>query len=418
MNAAKKIFSNTVYQTIGKVATMGTTILVTMLVTRKYGPAGYGTLSIILTFPALFFIVADFGMNAIVAGEITKSPKKIGYLFNNLLTLRLIFSALLSLFGIIALQLFPYPNDVKLAGSLILPTVITFGIYTSTNAVYQAKLSYNRSIVGPILRSLAVLALVLYLISLNLPVVWLVPAFIVGDILLGGASLVLVRKFVGRIRLSFDKKTFQYIALAAFPLGMAAMTNPIIGKADILLLSVLKNESAVGFYNLAYKVFEVCLVVPVFFVNAAYPYMIRHFKESKDKLASTSRKLFWALLLMGFVATAVVLAGAPLIVKIIGGSGFESSVLALRILALSFPIFFVTNVLLWHLITIGRRKPIPFIYWAAVLLNIGANLIVIPRWSFIGSAVVNGLTEVFVLVGLVIVVIRRSHRCLVTPRPL
>lgn len=400
MKTARKIISNTIYQTIGKLATMGTSIVVTMLVTRRFGPEGYGILSIILLFPTLFFIIGDFGMNAIVAGDIAKEEKDHDKLFSSLLTLRLIFTGILSFLGIIFIWAMPYPLSVKIAGTAIMPTIITFGIYTSTNAIYQAKLSYNRSIISPIARSVAILLLVAFLLDRGVGVEWLVTAYIVGDILLGGISILLAKKFISQIKLSFDKKMYQYIFISALPLGLAAITNPIIGKADTLLLSLFKNETAVGYYSLAYRIFEVCLIVPVFFINAAYPYMVKHYKESHRALSQTSKKLFLALISMGILALSFVWTLAPFMVRILGGTGFESSVLPLRILSLALPVFYLTNLLLWYLITIGKRNPIPFIYWAAVVLNIGANLFVIPRWSFLGAAVVNGVTELFVLLAL------------------
>ncbi|MFH1896282.1 MAG: oligosaccharide flippase family protein, partial [bacterium] len=226
---------------------------------------------------------------------------------------------------------------------------------------------------------------------------------------LGGLSLALVKKFVGKIKLVGDRKMYQYILVSALPLGIAAITNPIIGKADTLLLSVLKDESAVGFYSLAYKIFEVFLVVPVFFVNAAYPYMVKHFKEGGARLLATSKKLGVVLFAGGLIALGLVWLLAPFMIRVLGGEGFEASILPLRILALSFPVFFVTNILLWHLITLGKRRAIPVIYWLAVIINIGANLVVIPHYSFVGSAVVNGLTEVFVLVGLFAVVLSKHE---------
>lgn len=379
---------------------MGTSIVVTMLVTRRFGPDGYGILNIILLFPTLFFIISDFGMNAIVAGDIAKEEKDQDKLFNSLLTLRLIFTGILSFLGIIFIWAMPYTLSVKIAGTAIMPTIITFGIYTSTNAIYQAKLSYNRSVVSPIARSVSILLLVAFLLSRGVGVEWLVVAYIVGDILLGGVSILLAKKFVSQIKLSFDKKMYQYIFISALPLGLAAITNPIIGKADTLLLSILENEAAVGYYSLAYRIFEVCLVVPVFFINAAYPYMVKHYKKSHEALSRTSKKLFLALISMGILALAFVWLFAPLMVRILGGTGFEDSILPLRILSLALPVFYLTNLLLWYLITVGKRRPIPFIYWTAVLLNIGANLFVIPRWSFLGAAVVNGITELFVLLAL------------------
>ena len=61
---AKKIASNTLYQMIGKLVTMAVTIAVTVIVTRLYDREGYGLFNIMQVFPALFFVIVDFGFNA------------------------------------------------------------------------------------------------------------------------------------------------------------------------------------------------------------------------------------------------------------------------------------------------------------------------------------------------------------------
>ena len=60
---AVKVFSNTLFQLIGKVITMSVTIFSTIVITRSFGREGYGWFNIMQTFPALFYIIADFGMN-------------------------------------------------------------------------------------------------------------------------------------------------------------------------------------------------------------------------------------------------------------------------------------------------------------------------------------------------------------------
>jgi len=70
----KKIASNTIFQIVGKVVSMSITVLATVIITRYYGREGYGQFSLMQTWPALFFIIVDFGLNAIA----TRSFQKIG----------------------------------------------------------------------------------------------------------------------------------------------------------------------------------------------------------------------------------------------------------------------------------------------------------------------------------------------------
>ena len=63
MNTSQKVAYNTVAQLIGKAATTITTLLLTVLITRRFGPAGYGDFTVMMAYAALFYIVAAFPIN-------------------------------------------------------------------------------------------------------------------------------------------------------------------------------------------------------------------------------------------------------------------------------------------------------------------------------------------------------------------
>jgi len=72
ININQKIAANTIYQLVGKASTMTITIIATMLITRIYGRNLYGEFSIMQSWPALFFIIVDFGINTIATRELSK----------------------------------------------------------------------------------------------------------------------------------------------------------------------------------------------------------------------------------------------------------------------------------------------------------------------------------------------------------
>ena len=91
-STSKKIAANTLYQLIGKVVSMSITILATIIVTRAYGREGFGEFSLMQNFPALFFIIVDFGINAIATREISQNWEKSVKYFANVLFLRVVMS--------------------------------------------------------------------------------------------------------------------------------------------------------------------------------------------------------------------------------------------------------------------------------------------------------------------------------------
>jgi O-antigen/teichoic acid export membrane protein len=74
-----KIAANTLYQLIGKLITAGITFLVTILIARQFGSTGFGEFTKITTYVAFFYLIVDFGQNAIVLKQISnlKTQKEI-----------------------------------------------------------------------------------------------------------------------------------------------------------------------------------------------------------------------------------------------------------------------------------------------------------------------------------------------------
>lgn len=98
---------------------------------------------------------------------------------------------------------------------------------------------------------------------------------------------------------------------------------------------------------------------------------------------------------------------APWLIQLVAGAEFALSVGVLRILMVQVAIFFVTSLLMWSTLALGRQKVLPRVYGAALILNLVLNLIFIPKYSFYAAAWITGVTELLVLVSLGWVVVRK-----------
>lgn len=112
-NTVAKIASNTIYQIVGKVISMSITMLAVVIITRSYGREGYGAFSLMQSWPALFFVIVDFGINAIAARELSKDWTKANKYLGNILIIRLIFSLGLIFLLSAGLNFFPYSPELK-----------------------------------------------------------------------------------------------------------------------------------------------------------------------------------------------------------------------------------------------------------------------------------------------------------------
>lgn len=401
MNTPQKVAYNTAAQILGKAATTITTLLITVLITRRFGPSGYGDWTIMMAYAALFYIVSDFGLNAIVTRDLSANETKTAHYFKNLLAMRLVMGFFLFGVGVLALALFPYSQFVKTGVVISLLTIFTQALYTSGNAIFQTKLRYDLAVLAAILGSLTILILAFWLVMRGAGLLPVVGSYVVGGVVMVVASLIFVRGLTGAVGLQFDLNLWRYLFMSALPLGLATIFTVILQRGDAILLSLIVGNEAVGFYGASYKIFEFALVFPTFFVNATYPIMVRHLKDGQERLLKTVKLSGLFLLAISVLGLAVGYFLAPLMIRVVAGPEFGESVLALRLLLLGLPFFYLSALFLWLLITLGKQKQVPVVYAIGAAVNLGLNLIFIPRYSFYGAAVITWTSELLILTLLV-----------------
>ena len=133
-----------------------------------------------------------------------------------------------------------------------------------------------------------------------------------------------------------------------------------------------------------------------FFMNSLYPVMLGQVKEGEEKLKNLIKKLTFLLLFTSLPLTLLVFFLAPLLTLI--KADFSPSILALRVLSFSFPLFFLSALFMWVLIALGRQRLLMFFYGISMILNIILNLIFIPQYGYLASATLTGVTELAVLI--------------------
>jgi O-antigen/teichoic acid export membrane protein len=410
-STVKKIAVNTTYQVIGKIFSMTITILTTIVIARYYGRLAYGEFSVMQSWPALFFIIVDFGLNAVAVRELSKKWDNAYKIFNTILTTRILFSlVLMVIVAIVSSVFFPYTKMLKIGLALSLSLILTQALYTSGNIIFQTKLRYDYSTLCYLSGYVVIICLVVASVVIDLNIVFISLSYVVGGSVNYFLSVIYIKKLGVTPRLMIDRETLVYLLKQSLPLGLMFVFSQINFKSDSVLMSILpqpavlhfSNIDAVALYSLPYKIFEVSLVVPTFFMNSTYPVLVHHLTESKEKLLKTFKKVLLSLAGISVITTICGYIFAPLIISILGGNNFGPSILVLRILFSGLGIYFLTQPLSWLIVTLEKQKYLPYIYLSSALFNVSANLIFIPRYSFYASAIITHISEFIILVLLII----------------
>lgn len=406
MSNTKIIAHNTIYQLLGKIVTMSVTMISTALITRFYGAEGYGAVSLMIGFPALFYMVADFGLNAIATRELSIEDRDINNYLGNIVLIRLLLSVVLMICASFILLFLPYSHFVKFGVMVGLLSILTTCMIATANIGFQVKLRYDLSNIANSIGSLLFLIIVVVVLYLKVSIIFIVFGFVVNGLVNALFSFYFLTKLKIKPIFSYDTKIIKDLLLNSVPLGLMFVFSQINFKADSILLSFLplpkflnlNNIESVGIYTLPYKIFEVSLVIPTFFMNSVYPIMVKRYSVGKDQLFKIFRKSLVFLFLAGIFCGISGLVFSDWVIEIFGGREFSQSAFVLKTLLAFVFIFYLTQPLAWLIVTLKGQKYLPYIYLFAAIVNLVLNILFIPAYSFYASAFVTWISELVILI--------------------
>lgn len=403
MSRKRTVILNTLFQLLGKGVTGLVSFAISILLASQLGLTGYGDYTKITTFVAFFWLLSDFGVNALYVKTDTSDTHNS---FGSLLALRLLFSAVLITTASGISLLLPssgtngYPWFIKTGIMLYSITILFQSMTMSANALFQKNLRYDLSVWASVSGSIVSLVGLLciskvFLVSQNVLSSLLI--MITGIAITSCVSLYLAKT---RIRFSFqyETQTMKKLFFLSLPVGLTLLFNVAYFRIDSVILALTRTTAEVGAYGFAYKIFEFLLVIPSFFMNSLYPILL---EEEKNRLSKnhTSHSLLISksavfLFLSGCILSCVIFIATPIIATL---KGFDASITPLRILSLSLPFFFLTSLFMWLMIVRSKQKQLAYIYGFSLMVNCIGNILLIPRYGMSAASIMTGATEIMTL---------------------
>lgn len=401
----KRILNNTFYQIASRLITSGSGLIITIIIARHFGILGYGQFTTIIAFVGLFYLFADFGFNAIFLQKEENVNN-----FRNLFYLRLLITLFLVLIAAFLGFIFSFGKEdggVLIRNGILIfsATIIGYGLLTTANGFFQKHLRFDLLLKATIGGSLITLILVLLFIKFSFSLEWIMLAFVFGSFLTALIALFEIKQRLFPILI--DKIFIKSIIKESLPLGLMLIFNLVYFRIDMIILSVFRSSYEVGIYGFSYRLFDFLIALPLFLSNSIYPSLIASQKNYRNFFFLV-KKYALVFFVFSFLTFLIAFIFSPLIPFI--KEEFKESILPFRLLALSLPVFFLTSLLQWTLISQKRQKTLLYIYSGAVIINIVLNLIFIPLYGYMAAVTITIASELIVLVALLFVVFRLKRR--------
>lgn len=400
-----KVSQLTAWQILGKIVTASSTLIILSLVSRSYGESGTGLFTLVLAYLNFFYLGSEFGLNTHILT--TLNSANISNTFKNLLGLRLVWSAILTLFSLFLLPFLPFANT-SFSYSVFLGclTIILFSIFTTISIIFQSRLKLEYTVLSTIISTLFSFSLIFILIYFRVEIYWLLIAHLVGWTVADITSMYFLKKIISSISPIFSLNFAKEIFIKAWPISLSLVLNVIYFRFDAFILTTFRSFTDVGIYNLSYQVFQSALVIPSFIMNSLYPMMIKDISFGKRVFISNLKRAAIAMLSIALAGSVITYLLSPMVVSIItGGKGFLGSVDSLRILSLGFPAYFLSSLFMFTLVTLKEYKKLAVVYLLGLGVNITLNLIFIPSYSYIAASWVTGISEYLILVMQLIILL-------------
>ena len=423
MSLTRKVAYNTIAQAVGKILYLGCSLVIVILITRHLGVSGYGNYNTIIAYLGLFAVLAELGLYMIMVREISQYPKEKEKIVGNILGLR-IFTAIAALILATVVAFFlNYPQEVK-TGILIFSGGIFFMLLNQVLVgVFQVYLRADKAALAEVVGRAFTLILVIWFIKQGAGLLYIVGAASLGFALNFFINFLLASQYL-KIIPQFQTSLWKKLLKAALPLAIAGILWTIYYKIDTVILSLLplervaiesishfSNSEAVGIYGVAYRFLEIVIAFPILFVGLIYPVISKNIILNRQRTKRVFQKSFNFLTISSLLFMLIGFFLAPQIIDIVGGSQFTQSVLVLRILSISFlPHFW--GALTGIVLTAAHKQKfliIPVLTFTIV--NIAANIIFIPYYSFLGSATITTLGQF--LLCIIYYYLIRKHTSLV-----
>lgn len=393
---APAVIGGSALQIAGHVFAIGITAASTVALTRLLDRDGYGRFTVLTVLLLIGVSVSEFGLNGTAVRWFARGDRPTD-VFAPLIGLRLTLSVVAALVALVGFALYPTETPFG-AVALTALGIVLAGVSLTIPTALQARLDFRLNVAIDLTGRLVALAT--YLTALvvmssaaadsRLVVAALgAPAGYAVAVVVG---LACVRRISFPIRPRFDLPTWKRLCRDAAPLGIVTILGLASYRLDALVLALLKDSADVGIYGLAYRFMEASVPLGVFIVAAVFPLLVRAEVGDRRRVLQIARTADLLLVVsVCLVVASIVLA--PDIVRVLGGAGYEESVLPLRILSFSLPFTFVGMLFSWTLVAAGLQRRLIPIAAAAVGLNLALNLALVPTYSYRASASITLATE-------------------------
>lgn len=396
MTTVQSIAKNSLFLLSGQIISLVFGFIYFVYMARYLGVKDLGILSFALSFTLILGLIGDLGLSALTTREVSRNkslaPKYLGNIF-----LIKVFLAIIT-FGVsvVVINALGYSEQtIKVVYIITVSTILTNFIQIFTS-IFQAFERLEYLSISIVLTSVLMFIGIFFAIEQNFDLIYFAFIYlIVNAIVLGYNFFVCLMKFaVPNLKIDwiFWKQTIR----ESIPFWLNSVFVLIYFKIDMVMLSMMNGDTAVGWYAASYRLIDALGLIPAVLMSTMYPVFSKLHISSKDFLEFAFKKSFKLLAIIAIPIGIGTTLLAEKIIVLIYGVQYIPSVIALQILIWASVLSFINYTPATYLNSTNKQRTLMIFTCLGAILNIILNFILIPLFSYNGAAIATVFTELFV----------------------
>ncbi len=403
----KNLIKGTMVYSLSNIVTKLGSLIFLPIITRLLTKEEFGIVGTLGPIATLFGVVLGLGLyNAQMKKyiDLKDDEREMGsYMFSTcLIIITFNIMVYIFLFTPLAKRLFSYIIDLNTVSynPLVLITIMIASVNalnTLATTLFRMKKMYMKVAVGSLISVFTTYFLIIFFVkSLKMSVLGYQSANLIAVILL---LIYYFKDYFGKFTLRLRSAYIRYSIKNGLPLIFIELTDQIVNFSDRILIAKFSSFDQAGDYTLAYTGGQVLSVITSSFVNSWTPEFYEAMKKDRNNPRITA-SLENFLALMSFVCVGAQLF-APEMIKLVFPSDYYDSINPIPVI--------LAGVVIRSLICLDyffhfHEDSIYIFYFSlcALLLNLSANLILIPRYPEYSMFIASWTTLAAFLVRIVI----------------
>jgi O-antigen/teichoic acid export membrane protein len=356
------------------------------MVARMLGVESYGLLAFAYSLSLLCLVVPSFGFDSLVVRELARKPSRASRFLVHISLVRWLFN--LPMAGVCLLIVLLSSGD----GGRLFIVLIVF-LIMATQQHMQFICSFFRAFQD--VRRETFVRILLAFLWLLTGIMVLFAGFGLGpfvssrlaiSILCLGFAIFLLKKDFGIVIEKFRWRYAKVLIRTSASLALFHILSMSFNSLNLVILGLIKGDTATGYYSAAEKILTLLFVIPVSLAWATFPLLSKQWPDSHETFLGTYRKAIRYLLLFAIpISIGAFLSGEKVIVLLFGKE-FLPSVILIKILSLSIVPFFITQINNTALLSMNKQGTAIRGMILGLIVTLISSLIFIPRLGPVGSA--------------------------------